>query len=76
MTDTTETQDDSVMATKAEDLDDPAKAFMKAMEPEKKASATSKPDNPLLVEDAPDPEEDDLDDLDCESAYNLGLCYN
>lgn len=64
------------MATKAEDLDDAAKASTKAMEPEKKVSTAPKPDNLSLVEDAPDPDEDDLDDLDGESLFNLGLCYN
>ncbi len=64
------------MATKAEELDGPAKASTKAMEPEKKAAIASMPDNPPLVEYAPDPEEDDLDDLDGENLFNLGLRYN
>jgi hypothetical protein len=61
------------MATKAQDLDDPAKASTKAMEPEKKVSTAPKPGNPPSVEDAPDPEEDDLDDLDGKFLFNLGL---
>lgn len=68
--------DSSVMATNAQGLDDRAKASTKTIEPEKKASTDSKPDEPPLVEDAPDPEEDDLDDLDGEFLFNLGLCHN
>lgn len=62
------------MATKAEELDDPAKASTKAMESEKEVSTPSKPGDPPPVEDAPDPVEDDLDDLDGEFLFNLGLC--
>jgi hypothetical protein len=76
LADTTGTREDSVMATMAEDLDGPAKASTKAMEPEKKNSTAPEPDNPPLEEDVPDPEEDDLDDLDGEFVFNLGLCYN
>jgi hypothetical protein len=57
------------MATKAEELDNPARASTKAMEPEKKASTASKPDDLPQVEDAPDPDEDDLDDLDGEFLF-------
>lgn len=67
------------MATKAQGLDDPsdpAKASTKAMEHENKVSTASKPDDPHPVEDAPDPEEDDLDDLDGEFLINLGPRYS
>jgi hypothetical protein len=53
------------MATKAEDLEvGSTKPATKAMEAEKEASA---------VENVPDPDEDDLDDLDGEFYLDLGL---
>lgn len=70
------TRDDSVMATMAEDVDDLLKVSLKTMEPEKSASTVPRPEISPLKEDVPDPEEDDLDDLDGECFFNLGQCYN
>jgi hypothetical protein len=64
------------MATKAQDLDDPAEASTRAMEPGETVSTASKQDDPPPVEDAPGPDEDDLDDLDGGFLFNLGPCYN
>jgi hypothetical protein len=64
------------MATNAGDVGDPAKTSMETMESGNKVSTASKLDNFPIEEDVPDPEEDDLDDLDGESLFNLGQYYN
>jgi hypothetical protein len=54
------------METKSEDLEGLAEAIAKPMEPEKKDDDTTpKATDPVPpAVEAPDPEEDDLDDLD------------
>lgn len=66
---------DLTMATNAQDLGGSDKPATKVTEAEKKAS-TAKLDDAPLVENAPDPDEDDLDDLDGEFCLDLGVSYS
>jgi hypothetical protein len=52
------------METKAGDLEGLVKTSTEALKSDEKAPDASNCNKPSVVEDAPDPDEDDLDDLD------------
>ncbi len=56
------------METKVGDADSHVKMSTEAIGAEKKDMAATKPGGSVPVENAPDPDEDDLDDLD-------GMCW-
>lgn len=58
------------MDTKAGGLERPVKTSSEALKNDENVPDASKSNKPSIIEDAPDPDEDDLDDLDGEYTPN------